>query len=637
LPTKLNQNVSAPLSRPRVPAFVVRSTTRVLSCLIDQDSAMAQPTDMRRCEVCGKEVNRRGLASHERACRRRAVVQEDATRLAHTTRAQVHQAAMSQPASAMGNIAPRPLGAPRRPGRSSGSASMPPAASASQARAEGPSAGFDPDVLLPPSPPPPPPLPSPPPYEVDDFKTEYHPKAHREPVIKHFDEFTRAPPPIDFSKLNHEPWLPEFKTRLDFELAEFTLGADLNAGQIATLMALIQRIVADPSQLSFTSSQDIMKAWSAASHKQPAFEETKISVPYGDDARTYSFWHRSIWDWGLKLARDPTLAPLFSWHAVKFHKWDGRQWVRFVDEPNTGDLWWEMETQIPEGGHVLAFIIYADKTRLSSFGSQKGYPIIARLANLPAEVRNGNGYGGGQVVGLLPIVEDEKEEGKPGFVNLKRVVWHEAFWILLAAVAKWAQLGHTFKCGDDVVRVLYPIILLLVSDYEEQSMMALIRGVRGAAPCPVCLVPQDQQVHLNRISLHPQRTKEDAHSVVGQVYATRVQQESHLKPQGLRPIENVFWRIPYCDPYRALSWDRLHAYHIGLFSDHLFDEFQKVVKLLGRNIKVQIDAQFDQIPSWRELNHFSQVCEVNFTDGTKYEDMSQPNDCATKQTKGEAH
>ena len=53
---------------------------------------------------------------------------------------------------------------------------------------------------------------------------------------------------------------------------------------------------------------------------------------------------------------------------------------------------------------MLAFILYADKTRLSSFGTQKGYPIIARLANLPSEVRNGNGYGGGIVVGLLPIV-----------------------------------------------------------------------------------------------------------------------------------------------------------------------------------------------------------------------------------------
>ena len=44
------------------------------------------------------------------------------------------------------------------------------------------------------------------------------------------------------------------------------------------------------------------------------------------------------------------------------------------------------QTQIPENGHILAFIIYANKTHLSMFGSQKGYPIIAHLANLPAGV-----------------------------------------------------------------------------------------------------------------------------------------------------------------------------------------------------------------------------------------------------------
>jgi len=49
------------------------------------------------------------------------------------------------------------------------------------------------------------------------------------------------------------------------------------------------------------------------------------------------------------------------------------------------------------------FILYADKTRLSSFGTEKGYPIMARIANLPVDIRNGEGIGGGQVVGWLPI------------------------------------------------------------------------------------------------------------------------------------------------------------------------------------------------------------------------------------------
>jgi hypothetical protein len=48
--------------------------------------------------------------------------------------------------------------------------------------------------------------------------------------------------------------------------------------------------------------------------------------------------------------------------------------------------------------------LYADKTKLSSFGSQMGYPVIAKIANLPSEISNGQGLGGGSVVGWLPIV-----------------------------------------------------------------------------------------------------------------------------------------------------------------------------------------------------------------------------------------
>jgi hypothetical protein len=55
-------------------------------------------------------------------------------------------------------------------------------------------------------------------------------------------------------------------------------------------------------------------------------------------------------------------------------------------------------------GHVLAFILYADKSKLSSFGTAKGYPIIARYGSLHSKVRNGTGVGGGQIVGWLPII-----------------------------------------------------------------------------------------------------------------------------------------------------------------------------------------------------------------------------------------
>ena len=62
------------------------------------------------------------------------------------------------------------------------------------------------------------------------------------------------------------------------------------------------------------------------------------------------------------------------------------------------------QSKLPKNAKPLFLIIYADKSRLSSFGTAKGYSVIARLANLPDFFRNGEGIGGGEIVGWLPIV-----------------------------------------------------------------------------------------------------------------------------------------------------------------------------------------------------------------------------------------
>jgi hypothetical protein len=68
----------------------------------------------------------------------------------------------------------------------------------------------------------------------------------------------------------------------------------------------------------------------------------------------------------------------------------------------------------------------------------------------------------------LQVSEDADEEGKPGFVNLKRVVWHEAFLKLLELVAQYSKSGYSHTCYDKIARWLFPIILILSADYEEQ-------------------------------------------------------------------------------------------------------------------------------------------------------------------------
>jgi hypothetical protein len=122
------------------------------------------------------------------------------------------------------------------------------------------------------------------------------------------------------------------------------------------------------------------------------------------------------------------LVKKFRWDAERLYKYNGADFVQFIHEPWTADRWWRIQVSIkhllheeffvttscksllPEGAKPLCIIIYADKTRLSSFGTAKGYPVIACCGNLPISIRNGKGVGGGRVVGWLPIVSNIPNE-----------------------------------------------------------------------------------------------------------------------------------------------------------------------------------------------------------------------------------
>ena len=63
-----------------------------------------------------------------------------------------------------------------------------------------------------------------------------------------------------------------------------------------------------------------------------------------------------------------------------------------------------LQSTLPANGKPLGLIAYSDKTKLSSFGTAKGYPVMASISNFGAEVRSGSGIGSGRVVGWEPVV-----------------------------------------------------------------------------------------------------------------------------------------------------------------------------------------------------------------------------------------
>ncbi|KAF8136888.1 hypothetical protein K438DRAFT_2120589 [Mycena galopus ATCC 62051] len=418
-------------------------------------------------------------------------------------------------------------------------------------------------------------------------------------------EASRQPLP----STNPQPWLP-FRSRLDFEVAEFAQENMLNRVATNKFIALIRRCGANLEDLTIENFEDMNKQWEAASKKC-----TDIRT-----LQSFEMYARPLWNWTLDLIQDPRLAPCFVWDAVKMYRHDGTFFVRFWNEPWTADAYWQLQVI---NAKLCPYIIYADKSKLSSFGTQKAYPIIARLSNMVVGIRNGNEWGGGQIVGELPVVTDDTaESGKTGYVNFKHAVWHAAFFKLLESIAVHSKTGIWVKCGDGVERQLFPLVLILVADYEEASVMTLIRGLGGNHPCPVCLVRKDEQSDLTIIS--ELRTAQNSREAVEEARFLSVEAgENLLKNLGLRKVDNVFWKVAYSDPHHAISFDRLHSHHSGLWGDHLFGQIKLHLLNRGDRQATKLDQQFNKLPRWRNLNHFQTVTNISFNDGSKHEDIAK--------------
>ena len=53
-------------------------------------------------------------------------------------------------------------------------------------------------------------------------------------------------------------------------------------------------------------------------------------------------------------------------------------------------------------------------------------------------------------------------------MNFKRVIWHDSFYELVDSIHAVSKTGLYITCADGITRHLYPVILILSADYEEQ-------------------------------------------------------------------------------------------------------------------------------------------------------------------------
>ncbi|EIW75653.1 hypothetical protein CONPUDRAFT_65680 [Coniophora puteana RWD-64-598 SS2] len=475
-----------------------------------------------------------------------------------------------------------------------------------------------------------------------EFKTEYQPKGRRAETTQYdsYDTF-RSRSYIPDVKEDVKPWFP-FRSRGDSEFASIAVDANLSDSLVNRLLSLMTDLVNKKKDITLTNSRDLRKVCDeAAKEFAPVsfFQEYPINLEHKNDEIELNFMGRDLWDWSLDLLHNEQLAPHFVWDAQRVYKHNGKpgpesEYVRFIDEPWTADRWWNVQQDsLPQHSDApsvpLAYVFYADKTRLSSAGNVQGYPIVARCANLPADIRNGRGVGGGRVVGWLPLLPgDAEKEGTLSYTTLKRVVWHKSVAKMFEGAKHYSHTGYYFTdCFDGVPRWLFLVILILSADYEEQCVMALIRGAMGNFPCPICLVPSERQSRWSED--YPRRSAEFAQSLYTDFKSgdrsKKKAAKEQLEKESWRPVENAFWLLRSSDPAEAVSVDHLHAFHHGLYGKHIQPELIKILKSFDRSREYlgKLDRQFSELPSWRGLAHFSGVSTVSFSDGNKFRDISR--------------
>lgn len=189
-----------------------------------------------------------------------------------------------------------------------------------------------------------------------------------------------------------------------------------------------------------------------------------------------------------------------------------------------------------------------------------------RAAWLPSNIRNASGNGGGVLIGYMPIVSmhltsillgltysaqvidqadpsDRNTKETLEWAHFKREVYHKVGETIFNSLVHRSHIGDTLRCGDNVVRVLHPGVLIESLDHEEATILACVRAANANFPCIKCLVPKSE---LHTIDGHfAPRTVTAMQDVLKRASnaKTDADREKILKDVGLHAVPVSFFKF----------------------------------------------------------------------------------------------
>ncbi|KAG8700989.1 hypothetical protein FRC09_005626 [Ceratobasidium sp. 395] len=394
-----------------------------------------------------------------------------------------------------------------------------------------------------------------------------------------------------------------FKTQDDFDQAHILIKYGASDDQITEQLQLNLRRLKDQGDTEGIpkNARELHQLLAtAAPAEHLTFDIYEIATYFKTHSSIHHVRTRSLWQAVVDPVEDPELAnDLVYLPSQRFvRSRTSSKPTQTLEEPWHGKDWWDAQTRIGPGGRALWVQVYVDATHLSTAGGAKVWPVYGWLGNVPAALRKGRGKGGAALIGYLPVVEEDKSLNSSDMAEVRVHVYHEAWKKILESIELAAKEGKLVRCGDGVVRLLFLVLGAISADYEELMKLLALLGAKSGFPCPLCLVPREQQGDLSGRKW-PLRTYEGTMNVHEQAAKARTATAAQeiRREQSLRKTQA--W--PYSIYSAIAAADPLHQIEQGVFGKHLWP---KLIAMLGQRNCGILDQRFKDIPAYPDLKHF---------------------------------
>ncbi|KAG9119795.1 hypothetical protein FRC07_005011, partial [Ceratobasidium sp. 392] len=399
-----------------------------------------------------------------------------------------------------------------------------------------------------------------------------------------------------------------FQTLADLTQTEVFVKHHASNSHMNDQLVLEQGKLQDPANpLTLRSAADVHAVLELAVPSDTQFLVFDFDTDFCGQKYTHRLRMRSLRAIFSRMLVDPELQD----HLVFFPEQiyvrnpeDGTP-MRLWEESWHGNDWWNLQSKLGFHTRILYIHVYTDATKVSTFGGLKVWPLYAWIGNVPSALRRKRKTGGAVLIGFIPVVHKDKKLSDSQMAELRVMIYHQAMALMLKKIKILMGHGDYFQCADGKVYFFVAVIGVISADYEEMAKIAAILGSLSGFPCPICLVPREDQGDLSGTEW-PLRTHKDTLDVLDCARKAKTVAARKLicREQSLRATASSL--IPLMGEnfslFQAFVADPLHQIELGVFGKHMWPWIlNNVLKDLQQ---AELDERFKSVPSYPDLKHF---------------------------------